>query len=305
MESCRDSNYFLNKPNVDYIKDNSEMNTSVTINSKKGYVINVTIYKQTIQKNVLVICSAIGVKQTFYKKIAKYFQENDITVITFDYSGIGNSLIGNIKNSQTTLTNWGNNDLEAVLEYCEQNYPNTNLTILGHSIGGQLVGLTKNALSANKIILICSQSGYWGHWDGIEKLKMWLNWNILFPALIKVFGYMPSKKFSRMENLPKNVAIEWKNWCCSKNYLFDFIDSENLFFEKFKCKLVSYSVENDQYAPKKAVDWLTGKFKKSNWNKIHIKPIDLKLKPIGHFGLFREKYKDSFWKELKNEIITL
>ncbi|OBX20936.1 hypothetical protein A9996_18705 [Gelidibacter algens] len=179
------------------------MNTTIDIHSHKEHLININIYEGKLHESVLVICSATGVKQTYYKKIAKYFQGYGITVITFDYEGIGNSLKKNIKHSETTLTDWGKNDLEAVLEYSEKKFPNYNLIILGHSIGGQLIGLAKKALLANKIILICSQSGYWGHWEGIGKLKMWLNWNFLFPFLINLFGYMPSKKISNMENLTK------------------------------------------------------------------------------------------------------
>ena len=45
------------------------------------------------EKNtVLIISSSTGVKQGFYKKFADFVSANGITVITFDYSGIGLSL---------------------------------------------------------------------------------------------------------------------------------------------------------------------------------------------------------------------
>ena len=42
---------------------------------------------------------------------------------------------------------------------------------------------------------------------------------------------MPSKKFSKMENLPKNVAEEWAKWCRNPNYLFE-IPKEKLTIKK-------------------------------------------------------------------------
>ncbi|WP_310556681.1 alpha/beta fold hydrolase [Flavobacterium sp.] len=198
-------------------------------------------------------------KTKFYSKFAQYMQEHNITVITFDYAGIGGSLKTNIKNIKNSVYDWANNDLDAILEHCKNTYPNQKLTLLGHSIGGQLIGLTEKSLTVNKIILVNAQSGYWGFWTGFQKVKMWLNWNVLFPSLINVFGYMPSKKISGMENLPKNVANQWKNWCNSKNYLFDFLSYDSLYYDKISCDLFSYSVDDDNYAPQKSVDWLTSK----------------------------------------------
>ncbi|MFH6968791.1 hypothetical protein [Flavobacterium sp. FlaQc-28] len=108
-----------------------------------------------------------------------------------------------------------------------------------------------------------------------------------------------------MENLPKNVAEEWKKWCNSKNYLFDHISPNSLFFDKINCELISYSVENDEYAPKKSVDWLTLKYSNSNYSRIHLtpNPTDLVQKKLGHFELFRESFEDSFWQDLKKEIV--
>lgn len=278
------------------------MNTVIYINSKNQHLINVTIYEAIHPVSVLVICSATGVKQSFYKKFAQYMSEDNITVVTFDYAGIGGSLKTNIGNMKNSLYDWGKNDVGAVVDYCINAYPNLKLILLGHSIGGQLIGLTEKSLIAHKIIVVNAQSGYWGFWTGFQKTKMWFTWNVLFPSLISIFGYLPSKRISGMENLPKNVAKQWRNWCNSKNYLFDFLSADILFYDKITCDLISYSVEDDNYAPQKAVDWLTSKYDSANTNREHIMPKDYNQNSIGHFGLFRENCKDFFWIAVKNEI---
>jgi len=98
------------------------------------------------EKNtVLIISSATGVKQGFYKKFADFVSTNGITVITFDYSGIGLSLNKPIKQIKSSASDWGKNDLDSVIKFTKENYPNAKITLLGHSIGGQIIGLSKSS----------------------------------------------------------------------------------------------------------------------------------------------------------------
>ena len=148
----------------------------------------------------------MGVKQSFYKNFSEFAETNGISVITFDYSGIGNSLNGNIKSYRDSLYSWGNKDLETVIKYSVEKFPHHKKVIIGHSVGGQLIGLAPSSIHLDKIILISAQSGFWGFWKGIDKVKMFLNWYLLFPTLTYFIGYMPSKRFSKMENLPANCT---------------------------------------------------------------------------------------------------
>ena len=70
--------------------------TQIEIKTTNLNQITAQIYEA--EKNtVLIISSATGVKQSFYKKFAEFVSANGITVITFDYSGIGLSLKKPIK----------------------------------------------------------------------------------------------------------------------------------------------------------------------------------------------------------------
>lgn len=255
------------------------------------------------EKNtVLIISPATGVKQGFYKKFADFISANGITVITFDYSGIGLSLKKPIKQIKCSASDWGKNDLEAVIKFTKENYPNAKITLLGHSIGGQIIGLAKSSSELQKIILVSAQSGYWKMWKGFDRVKMWANWHILFPILINLFGYMPSKRISGMENLPKNVAKQWSSWGRKPNYLFDEVSEQDLFYKNVSVKAIAISIENDFYAPKDAVDFFTEKYENAEIKKLHLRPTEYNTKAIGHFGVFREKFENTLWKLLMNEI---
>jgi predicted alpha/beta hydrolase len=272
------------------------------IQTTKGHCVSATVYEAEVH-TVLIIASATGVKQEFYKKFAEYISSHGTTVITFDYYGIGASLSQPIKNISVTAAEWGSNDLEAVIQWTHNYYPGANIIVLGHSIGGQLIGLAPSATLLKRIVLVAAQSGYWKYWPGIRKYQMWANWNLLFPVLTRVVGYMPSKKFSGMEHLPKGVALQWGKWCSSVNYLFDDIPAAKLCYHKITAPVVAISIENDPFAPKKAVDWLTEKYNSQVFKSLHLRPYYYGVKEIGHFAIFKEKFEPTIWELLKNELV--
>ncbi|ULQ57878.1 alpha/beta hydrolase [Flavihumibacter rivuli] len=275
---------------------------SEEISTNLGYTINATVYKASPGDKVLIIASATGVKQGFYKKFADFISSNGITVITFDYAGIGKSLKQPIKKVPVSVKDWGMNDLEAVIRFTRKTYPTAQLSLLGHSIGGQLVGLAQSSYELNQLILVAAQSGYWKWWKGTDRMKMWLNWHILFPVLINTFGYMPSKKISGMENLPKHVARQWSSWGRKANYLFDEIPADALHYHKITATILAISIEKDFYAPQKAVDWLSGKYLNAPVKKLHLTAEEYHSNEIGHFGIFRENFAESIWKMILNEL---
>tara|TARA_R110000868_G_scaffold131361_3_gene341394 strand:+ start:1047 stop:1400 length:354 start_codon:yes stop_codon:yes gene_type:complete len=111
------------------------MPNSRNIITKDGEPIHIISYEAKTPKCTLVIYSAMGVKQSFYKNFVEYLLNSNINVITFDYSGIGNSLVSTIQKSNASISRWGNSDLNIVLEYCDQHFSTSLTHILGHSVG--------------------------------------------------------------------------------------------------------------------------------------------------------------------------
>lgn len=270
--------------------------------SYNSETLSATLFDDNNNETVLIIASATGVKQEYYSKFAKFAENNGITVITFDYNGIGRSLKKPIKKLKIDAAYWGSNDLESIIQYTISNYPKSKKVIIGHSIGGQLIGLAKSSNKLDKIILVAAQSGYWKYWKGIERIKMWFNWHILFPFLLTTFGYLKSKKISGMENLPRNVANQWRNWGKNKDYIFSDKSIGKTFYETIESNMTAYCIDNDKFAPEEAVQWMTKKYKNAKRKSVHLKPIDFKVKKIGHFGIFKEHFKNTIWAQILNEI---
>ncbi len=264
--------------------------------------LSATLFDNNNNETVLIIASATGVKQEYYSKFAKYAENNGITVITFDYNGIGLSLNKPIQDLKIDAADWGSNDIESIIQYVINNYPKSKKVILGHSIGGQLIGLSKSSSKLDKIILVAAQSGYWKYWKGIERIKMWLNWYILFPFLLGIFGYLKSKRISGMENLPKNVAKQWQNWGKNRDYIFSDKSIKDKFYETIEVDITAYSIDDDNFAPKEAVQWMTDKYKNAKRKSVHLNPFDFQANKIGHFGIFKERFKNTIWTQILNEI---
>ncbi len=264
----------------------------------------VTLFEAANPSRVVVIASATGVKQAYYARFASFLGEQGMVAITFDYSGIGHSRTASLRKFDTSALAWGSHDLESVVCYAREQFPGIKCCLIGHSIGGQIIGLSRSAVAADKILLVAAQTGYWKFWKGWNRLRMWANWHLLFPFLLAVFGYLPSKKISGMEDLPKGVALQWRKWCMSPGYLFDHLPEETLFYKNYQGPLSSFSVEDDAFAPRPAVDWMTGRYQNSRLNRIHLIPAALHQKNIGHFGFFQSRFKDVIWTRMLDEIVS-
>ncbi len=269
------------------------------IKTPGGYEIASTRFEPaTAIHKTLIISSATGVLQGYYRKFATYFATLGYMVYTFDYSGIGKSGSGirELKENNTGLRGWGRIDQAAMVAYARQHHPNNTMVLLTHSVGGQVLGFNPNHASLDKIIMVASQSGYWKYYKGMHLPKMWLFWYVLIPAATFLVGYFPAKRIGLFENLPKKMVLEWRKWGKEKNYMMAFEDNTHYFFDKIRIPLLSLSFPNDPYAPPEAVDWLTNQYRNAEQERIHYVPGQKDIRHLRHFGFFRARFKDTLWK---------
>ncbi|WP_299102570.1 alpha/beta fold hydrolase [uncultured Winogradskyella sp.] len=279
----------------------------VNINTPLGHQIGLTVFKpKSSNQKSIIISSATGVLQYYYSKFSVYFSELGYTVYTFDYSGIGksNKNTSQLKSSIVDLKTWGENDQASVIDYAILQNTDHKLILITHSIGGQILAFNKNVSKIDTIITVASQSGYWKHWKGFERLKMITFWYVLIPVLTPLFGYFPAKKIGLFENLPKFMAYQWQRWGKHKDYILSEFKSDELQFKNFDRSMLALSFPNDEFASKSSVDWLANQFVNAKVDRQHIAPNDLNIDNVGHFGFFRKKFQDSLWNMINDWIIN-
>ncbi len=278
----------------------------ITISTRKKHQIGATkFYSKSNNQNCIVISSATGVLQKFYSKFARFFATQGFTVYTFDYFGTGASSghPAALKTNQITLKSWGQEDQASVVAYAKNENPNASITLVTHSLGGQLIGFNPNYELIDKAILVASQSGYWKFFKNYHRPKMWMFWNILIPCLTPLAGYFPAKHLGLFENLPKQMVYEWATWGRRKDYFMHFKNDSEYFFGSIKIPMLILSFTKDTFAPKETVDWLTEQYHQAEITRIHHKP-NTGEKPVKHFGFFKSGFQDPFWKQSLNWILN-
>ncbi len=241
----------------------------------------------------VVIAGATGVRQRYYARFAAYLADHGFAVLTFDYRGIGESRPPTLDGFGGRMRDWGQLDLDAALAFAATRWPQVPRLAVGHSVGGQLLGMASHAQHLHRVVTISSQSGYWRHWPHVTKLGMAAVWFGVFPVVTGLFGRFPGW-LGVGEDLPPQVAKEWARWGRRPRFFLDDgvpVDG----FERVTAPMLALSVSDDLYAPKPAVDWLHALYRRAQVTRRHLTPAELGLTSLGHFGPFREAGKPAVW----------
>ncbi|NQZ79999.1 MAG: alpha/beta fold hydrolase [Colwellia sp.] len=248
--------------------------------------------KQTI-KGAVLLGPATGIKRQFYANFASYLAANGYGVISFDNRGIGESLIGSVKKSNASLQCWGEIDMPAVLEQLKVNFPNTQYHLIGHSAGGQLVGLMNNAMELSSMFNFASSSGQIKNMSILQKFKAHFFMNFFIPANNAIFGYTKSQWVGMGEPLPKAVAQQWREWCNGQGYVktsFGKTVHKHL-YDELNIPSMWVNALDDEIAIDANVQDMLSVFPRMKAGRMTLTAAEFDLDEIGHMKFFSKKSK--------------
>lgn len=272
-----------------------------TITTRDQALLGATLYRIPERSNqcAVIIAGAMGVKQHFYRHYANYLAEQGFVALTFDFRGVGGSKDRELWGYHVRLWQWGAYDLQAVLAWIVRQYPGHRLLLVGHSLGGQILGLAPYADRVDGLLGISAQSAYWNHWSLPRKLQMLLFWYGLVPVSSYIAGYFPAQIFGLGEPVPKGVALDWAAGGRKPRYLLDLYGSgEHDHYEAFKGDLCLWNFADDALAPARAVQALREFYPQARsstyqaWTR-----QDAGNNPIGHMGFFRPELRETLWQQ--------
>lgn len=281
-------------------RPSAEASRTLTILAEDGFPLAASLYLPVgTPRARLLMAPAMGVKRAFYGRFLAYLAERGIASLVIDYRGIGESSA--TEQLSLSLSDWGEQDLAAATNTLCALVPSGESKIptlfAGHSVGGQLFGLMRDA-PFDRALFIGSQAGYWGHWSGVSRLGMLALWFGAVPLFTSTLGYLPMKALGQGENIPSGVAREWARWGRDPQYVgVRAAEIDRAGYSHWKGTLRSIAVEDDAYAPTKAVRELVKLYGASEGEVVTVSPKELGTRRLGHFGLFRSKFRDSFWDE--------
>jgi len=119
------------------------------------------------------------------------------------------------------------------------------------------------------------------------------------PGLAHLHGHFPGSRFGFGEDLPKGVAIEWARWCRNPTYLVGDLGVADV-YARFSAPLRAYAFSDDPFGPLGAVKKLLELYPKAPAEVRLMTPSDLGVRRVGHFGFFREPFRDSLWVEARD-----
>jgi predicted alpha/beta hydrolase len=262
----------------------------ITLEADDGTALGATVYGGG--KSALLVMPATGVPQSYYAKYAAYLAERGFTVLTFDYRGIGRSRNGDLRHSSARMRDWALLDAAAAWRFLGERAK----LVVGHSFGGQALGLLPEPGRIAAALLVGSQSGYWRNWPPLGRVWMWPATHIGLPAVAKLLGYFPASRLGFGEDLPPGVALEWASWCRHPRYLVGALDVEAA-YAQVHARVRAYAISDDAFAPLRAVEALGPLYPNSRWETRRLAPREVGEKRIGHFGFFRERFRASLWRE--------
>lgn len=275
---------------------------SVQINCADGVVLHGKLLIPQQPRAIVQFNAGTAAKKEFYLPFLSFLSENGYLCCLWDYRGSGESAPGSLRGCTYTFRDYGMKDMPAVKAFLQQRYPDLPLLLVGHSAGGQQVGMMPDLTGVKGLLGIAVSTGYAPGMPLGYRLQATFFFRLFSPLSIALSGYVAAKRFGIMEDLPKNVVREWRAWCSSPDYCFD---------PRFYGKTVPTGHYQAMpfpihvcWAPDDTV--ATEANVKRFWS--HVKspyPIGFSRweaaaygqKSIGHFGFFRRKMQDSFWPD--------
>jgi predicted alpha/beta hydrolase len=278
----------------------------ITFPAADGYLLAATLFLPIrAKRHAVLINSATAVPRKIYRGFASYLARRGCAVLTYDYRGIGDSrqeaMVGynkpkSLVGFKASMSDWAALDITAAVAWMRERYPNLPLHYVGHSFGGQALGLLPNNTEISRALLVAAQAAHWRLMASPERYRVYAMLNYVGAPLTRLLGYAPGWS-GISQDLPRDVFLQWVRWVMSKRYLLDDPDLKALEnFPRYPGALRALCLFDDHWATRPAVELLCSAFTSINPEILTITPDDVGAKRIGHFGFFRAEHRDTLWR---------
>jgi predicted alpha/beta hydrolase len=249
---------------------------------------------------ITVIASATGVPRRYYSRFAQQLVARGSAVMTFDYRGIGDSLVGSVARSPARFRDWGILDIPAAIDFARRSFPALPICWVGHSYGGFGTGLAhNNHLIARHLGVATTTADLRLVRSPLARAKVRALLGIVAPTLAHGLGYVPGALNGNSLDLPKHVALEWSRWVRTPGFLFGLRDlPERRYFAQQTSALRFLHMSDDPWVERIGIEHLAAQFPcASERSIVEISPAAAGVPRIGHIGFFRSELAATAWPQ--------
>jgi len=254
---------------------------------------------------VVLINSGTAIPQRFYRHFAAYIAARGASVvITYDYRGIGDSWPDGDRTFQYLMSDWARQDFPAIVDWAKLQHPDNEIYAIGHSFGGQAIGLSDRNRHISRAINIASMTGYWRKFTIPERYKVFLTFFVALPLIGRIYGYVPGK-FGLSEDMAMAAVNQWGRWCSTPDYFFSDPDlPEVANFGSFQAPLLSIGLDDDGWGTSELIDHMMDHYTSAELTRRQYSPKDAGG-PVGHFNFFKPKFEESLWRPTADWLFEL
>lgn len=272
-----------------------------TVRTADQFELHATTFgdSRTARAGVLIV-SAMGVEQHYYAPFAQWLAQQGFWVATFDYRGMGASRPAQFRRSlrgfEADVMTWAQRDCAAMVDFADAHLAGKPLLWVGHSLGGQILGLVPNRQRVAAMVTVATGSGYWLENSPTLRSYVWWLWYVAAPAAMALFGYFPGRRMKKVGDLPLGVMRQWRAWCLDRRYAVGVEGAEvERAFASVTQPILSLSFTDDEYMSARNTESLHGFYRAAAREMRRLDPRAVGVPRIGHFGFFRRKYEQTLW----------
>jgi predicted alpha/beta hydrolase len=269
---------------------------SVSIPATDGYPLAALVLEPPEPRAVLLLHGGTGIPKEFYQRFARFAAGRGFVVVLSDYRGVGGSRPRSLRGFEAYMRWWGERDMPGVLQWTRDTYPSLPRVLLGHSAGGQLVGLMPNHHELVAVAAIAAGSGYWRGLRAPYRYVTLLIWYGLVPLLTPVFGYFPARRLRLGEDLPAGTIMEWRDWCLHDPYLGARFGQTILrhYYDEVSTPIRAWAFTDDPIAHPASSAAMFKLYTRAPVTIDAVSPQDAGAE-IGHLGFFRPSHSETLW----------
>ena len=279
---------------------------TISITVPAAGTISASYWPAAEPRALVLLHPATGVPQGYYQSFARYLTSMGLSVLTYDYRGIGRSRPPSLRGYAVSMSDWIDHDVPAVTAWAQERFPHLPLLAVGHSIGGHAIALSPSSGVLRAAVMMASHAGTSHTIKGwAERQRVRFIMRVLAPVLVALRGYMPNKRLGFGEDLPGAAMTQWRRWTTLPRYFFDdpAMAAESR-MAQLRIPLLVVSFEDDPWANARAVQMLISPLKNARMERWHLDPKDEGMSAVGHMGFFKKRFEQQLWGRVADWLLA-
>lgn len=262
--------------------------TPLAIAARDGFSLSALLVEPAQPTGALLFASGTGFPKEFYAPLARFLAQRGHAVLVFDYRGIGGSAPASLRGFEATMSDWALRDMAGALDALASRFPSLPLRWLGHSFGGQVVGVVPGIERCVRIATIATSIGRWQWQASPRKYGAAFWWHVVGPYDLATKGHAGRNAIWQGKPLPAGVFRQWKRWCASPRYFA--IDVGGALgdgcFDRLREPIRALCFTDDWIATRRNVAALHALYEKPGVQATWLSPRDAGVARIDHEGAF-------------------